>query len=83
LLTRALLRIKQAEHLKERDPAAFGRPLGLDQAPGVRAVRRRLYPYGGAPSRRAAGAELARLRVEQRGAELEARWVDYLLHDQP
>jgi transposase len=29
----ALLRIKRPEHLKERDPAAFGRLLGLDRAP--------------------------------------------------
>lgn len=30
LLLMALLRIKRPEHLKERDPAAFGRLLGLD-----------------------------------------------------
>jgi hypothetical protein len=33
LLLMALLRIKRPEHLKERDPAAFGRLLGLDRAP--------------------------------------------------
>ena len=31
----ALLRIKRPEHLKERDPAAFGSLLGLDRAPEV------------------------------------------------
>jgi hypothetical protein len=35
----ALLRIKRPEHLKERDPAAFGRLLGLDRAPEVKTLR--------------------------------------------
>jgi hypothetical protein len=38
----ALLRIKRPEHLKERDPAAFGRLLRLDRAPEVKTLRRRL-----------------------------------------
>ena len=42
LLLMALLRIKRAEHLKERDPAALGRLLGLDRAPEVKTLRRRL-----------------------------------------
>jgi hypothetical protein len=36
LLLMALLRIKRPEQLKERDPAAFGRLLGLDRAPEVK-----------------------------------------------
>ena len=42
LLFMALLRIKRPEHLKECDPAAFGRLLGLDRAPEVKTLRRRL-----------------------------------------
>lgn len=42
LLLMALLRIKRPEHLKERDPAAFGRVLGLDRAPEVKTLRRKL-----------------------------------------
>jgi transposase len=42
LLLMALLRIKRPEHLKERDPATFGRLLGLDRAPEVKTLRRRL-----------------------------------------
>src|SRR5205823_4279301 len=42
LLLMALLRIKRPEHLKERDPAAFGRLLGPDRAPEVKTLRRRL-----------------------------------------
>jgi hypothetical protein len=40
LLLMALLRIKRPEHLKERDPATFGRLLGLDRAPEVKALHR-------------------------------------------
>jgi hypothetical protein len=36
LFLMALLRIQRAEQLKERDPAAFGRLLGLDRAPEVK-----------------------------------------------
>jgi hypothetical protein len=42
LVLMALLRIKRPEHLKERDPAAFGRLLGLDRAPEVKTLRRGL-----------------------------------------
>ena len=53
LLLMALLRIKRPEHLKERDPAAFGRLLGLDRAPEVEDAAATAHPLGGAPSRRA------------------------------
>jgi transposase-like protein len=42
LFLMALLRIQRAEQLKERDPAAFGRVLGLDRAPEVKTLRRQL-----------------------------------------
>jgi len=42
LLLMALLRIKRPEHLKERDLAACGRVLGLDRAPEVKTLRRRI-----------------------------------------
>jgi len=38
----ALLRIKRHEHLKEVSPSALGRILGLDRAPEVKTVRRKL-----------------------------------------
>ena len=55
LLLMALLRIKRPEHLKEKDPAAFGSLLGLDRAPEVKTLRRRLTPLCRAALRRAAG----------------------------
>src|SRR6202007_1661051 len=47
LVLMALLRIKRPEQLKERDPAAFGRLLGLDRAPEVKTLRRRRTPLCG------------------------------------
>jgi len=38
----ALLRIKRAENLKEYDPQELGRLLGLDRAPEVKTLRRKL-----------------------------------------
>jgi hypothetical protein len=51
LLFMALLRIKRPEHLKERDPAAFGRLLGLDRAPEVEDAAAPTCPFGAASSR--------------------------------
>ena len=52
LLFMALLRIQRPEHLKEQDPAALGRLLGLDRAPEVKTLRRKLtgLPPTSAPS---------------------------------
>lgn len=38
----ALLRIKRAEHLKEHQPQSLGQILGLDRAPEVKTMRRKL-----------------------------------------
>jgi len=76
LLLMALLRIGRPEHLKEQDPAAFGRLLGLDRAPEVKTLRRkltRLAAYGRAEQ---LGAELARQRVAQRGHLMGFLYVD-------
>lgn len=76
LLLMALLRIGRPEHLKEQDPAALGRLLGLDRAPEVKTLRRkltRLAAYGRAEQ---LGAELARRRVDQRGHLMGFLYVD-------
>ena len=41
----ALLRIKRAENLKEYSPSILGRILGLDRAPEVKTVRRKLAGF--------------------------------------
>jgi len=76
LLLMALLRIKRPEHLKERDPAAFGRLLGLDRAPEVKTLRRRLTRLAAHHCAEQLGAELARLRVDQRGHLMGFLYVD-------
>ena len=76
LLLMALLRIKRPEHLKERDPAAFGRLLGLDRAPEVKTLRRRLTRLAARHCAEQLGAELARLRVDQRGHLMGFLYVD-------
>jgi len=76
LLLMALLRIKRPEHLKEKDPAAFGRLLGLDRAPEVKTLRRRLTRLAAQHCTEQLGAELARRRVDQRGHLMGFLYVD-------
>ena len=76
LLLMALLRIKRPEHLKERDPAAFGRLLGLDRAPEVKTLRRRLTHLAAHHCAEQLGAELARMRVNQRGHLMGFLYID-------
>ncbi len=72
----ALLRIQRPEHLKERDPAGLGRLLGLDRAPEVKTLRRQLTRLAAHHHAEQLGAELARLRVDQRGALMGFLYVD-------
>jgi transposase len=76
LLLMALLRIKRPEHLKEKDPAAFGRLLGLDRAPEVKTLRRRLTRLAAQRCAEQLGAGLARRRVDQRGHLMGFLYVD-------
>ena len=76
LLLMALLRIKRPEHLKERDPAAFGRLLGLDRAPEVKTLRRRLTCLAARHCAEQLGSELARMRVDRRGHLMGFLYVD-------
>jgi transposase len=76
LLLMALLRIKRPEHLKERDPAVFGRVLGLDRAPEVKTLRRRLTRLAARHCAVELGAELARRRVDQRGHLMGFLYID-------
>ena len=76
LMLMALLRIQRPEHLKERDPAAFGRLLGLDRAPEVKTLRRQLSRLAAHHQAQELGAQLARLRVTQRGHLMGFLYVD-------
>jgi transposase len=76
LLLMALLRIRRPESLKEHDPARLGRILGLDRAPEVKTVRRKLTRLASYHQAECLGAELARLRVAQRGRMMGFLYVD-------
>jgi transposase len=76
LLLMALLRIQRPEQLKEQDPAAFGRLLGLDRAPEVKTLRRKLTRLAAYQRAEPLGAELARLRVDRRGHLMGFLYVD-------
>jgi prepilin-type processing-associated H-X9-DG protein len=76
LLFMALWRIKRPEALKERDPATLGRVLGLDRAPEVKTVRRKLTRMASYHQAERLGAELARLRVHERGRLMGFLYVD-------
>ena len=76
LLFMALLRIKRPEHLKEHDPAALGRLLGLDRVPEVKTLRRKLSRLAAYQRAEPLGAELARLRVDHRGHLMGFLYVD-------
>jgi hypothetical protein len=76
LLLMALLRVKRAEGLKERDPAALGRLIGLDRAPEMKTLRRKLTRLAACHRAEQLGAELARRRVEQRGQATGFLYID-------
>ena len=76
LLLMALWRIKRPETLKEYDPQTLGRVLGLDRAPEIKTVRRKLTRLASYHKAEQLAAELARLRVEERGQLLGFLYVD-------
>jgi transposase len=76
LLLMALLRIKRPEGLKEHSPQDLGRILGLDRAPEVKTVRRKLARLAVAGKAAQFGRALAQRRVARRGAALGFLYVD-------
>jgi len=72
----ALLRIKRPEALKEHAPQELGRLLGLDRAPEVKTLRRKLAELASAGRAIEFGRELARRRVAERGRTLGFLYVD-------
>jgi len=76
LLLMALWRIKRPEGLKEHSPADLGRVLGLDRAPEVKTLRRKLARLAAHGRAAEFGRALAQRRVAQRGAALGFLYVD-------
>jgi transposase len=76
LLLMALWRLKRPEALKEHSPADLGRVLGLDRAPEVKTLRRKLARLAACQRAAQFGRALAQRRVALRGAALGFLYVD-------
>jgi len=76
LLAMALLRIKRPENLKEQSPGELGWVLGLDRAPEVKTLRRKLAHLAVAGRAAEFGQALARHRVQTRGHAMGFLYVD-------
>jgi hypothetical protein len=76
LLLMALWRIKRPEGLKEYSPQDLGRVLGLDRAPEVKTLRRKLARLAAAQRAAEFGQALAQRRVARRGEALGFLYVD-------
>jgi transposase len=76
LLLMALLRIKRPEALKEHAPPELGRMLGLDRAPEVKTLRRKLSTLAAFGRAVDFGRELARRRVAAYSRAMGFLYVD-------
>jgi len=76
LLLMALWRIKRPEGLKEYSPQDLGRVLGLDRAPEVKTLRRKLARLAATGRAAQFGQALAQQRVAARGAALGFLYTD-------
>jgi DNA-binding CsgD family transcriptional regulator len=76
LLLMALWRIQRPEGLKEYSPQDLGRVLGLDRAPEVKTLRRKLARLAAAGRAAQFGQALAQQRVALRGAALGFLYTD-------
>jgi len=76
LLLMALWRIKRPENLKEYSPQNLGRVLGLDRAPEVKTLRRKLASLAATGCAAQFGAALAQRRVALRGKAMGFLYVD-------
>jgi transposase len=76
LVLMALLRIKRPEGLKEHAPDTLGRILGLDRAPEVKTLRRKLKRMAELERSTRFGRALAERRVAARGAWMGFLYVD-------
>ena len=71
-----LWRIKRPEGLTEHSPQALGRVLGLDRAPEVKTLRRKLARLAAAAKAAQFGQALAQRRIGLRGKALGFLYVD-------
>lgn len=72
----ALLRIKRPENLKEYGPGDLGRILGLDRAPEVKTVRRKLSRMAAMQRGKRLMEELARQRIDEDQDRIAFLYID-------
>ena len=72
----ALMRIKRPEALKEHAPPDLGRIVGLDRAPEVKTLRRKLSRLAAMNCAELLGRKLAQHRVAEHGRALGFLYVD-------
>ncbi len=72
----ALMRIKRPEALKEHAPSDLGRIVGLDRAPEVKTLRRKLTRLAAMDCAELLGRKLAQRRVAEHGRALGFLYVD-------
>ncbi len=76
LLLMALPRIKRPEALKQHSPDGLGRLLGLDRAPGVKTLRRKLRRLAVAGRAADLGRALAKRRIALHGSAVGLLYLD-------
>lgn len=72
----AMLRIKRLEWIKEHAPVDLGRLLGLDRAPEVKTLRRKLSRLAELDKAEAFGRKLAERRVSTHGTAMGFLYID-------
>jgi len=72
----ALLRLKRAEHLRHHSPPMMGRLLGLDRAPEVKTLRRKVAAFAMQGKSEEFQRELARRRAEEHPEAMGFLYVD-------
>jgi hypothetical protein len=72
----ALMRIKRPEALKEHAPPDLGRIVGLDRAPEVKTLRRKLTRLAAMNCAELLGRKLAQRRVAEHGRALGFLYID-------
>ena len=72
----ALLRIPRPENLKEYDPDALGRIVGLDRMPEVKTMRRKLARLASLKKSLDLGREMAKHRIRKRGRLVGFLYLD-------
>ncbi len=76
LMFMALLRIKRPEDLRRHDPEKLGRVLGLDRAPEVKTLRRKLRQLCSAHRAAEFMKQMAQARLEANGGDAHVVMVD-------